>query len=246
MTISFIRSSFSAGARTHRFAVDSEIVAVGAVLALAALIAIWTVGDYAITVDEFNADDYGQKSLAWYTSFFTNRSNFDSVEDTLWFYGPWFHILTTWVQSLDLAEHWTARHLLTFLFGLASLAALLPMARLASGRWAGLIAVGLCLTTGYLYGSLFFTPIDVPFMFAMTWATLAIVVMSARVVPSWPATVGAGLLSGLAIATRAPGLITQVYLVGAMILCTVDALLSDSKNAWPLVARIAGRTAAAL
>src|SRR5215475_1250750 len=225
MTISFIRSSFSAGARTHRFAVDSEILAVGLVLALAALVAIWTVGDYAITVDEFNADDYGQKSLTWYTSFFTNRSNFDSVEDTLWFYGPWFHILATLVQSLDLAEHWTTRHLLTFLFGLATLAALVPMARLASGRWAGLIAVGLCLTTGYLYGSMFFTPIDIPFMFAMTWATLAIMLMAAPIIPMWSATIAAGLLTGLAIATRSSGLITHVYLLGAMGLCAAEALV---------------------
>src|SRR4051794_34419264 len=178
MTSPLIRSSSGAGARIARFSVDIEIVAVGALLALAALAALWTVGDYAITVDEFNADEYGQKSLAWYTSVFTNRSNFDSVEDTLWYYGPWFHILTTLVQSLDLAEHWTTRHLLTFILGLAALAALVPMARLVSGRWAGLIAVGLCLTTGYLYGSLFYTPIDVPFMFAMTWATLAIMLMA--------------------------------------------------------------------
>src|SRR5205814_10092705 len=157
MKFPLIRSRSGVGACASRFTIDFEVLAVGSLLALAALVAIWTVGDYAITVDEFNADDYGQKSLAWYTSLFTNRSNFDSVEDTLWFYGPWFHILTTLVQSLDLAEHWTTRHLLTFLFGLAALAALLPIARLASGRWAGLIAVGLCLTTGYLYGTMFFT-----------------------------------------------------------------------------------------
>src|SRR5690349_12368447 len=200
MTAPLICSSPSAGARTRRFTIDREVLAVGALLAVAALVALWTVGDYGITVDEFNADDYGQKSLAWYTSLFTNRSNFDSVEDTLWFYGPWFHILTTLVQSLDLAAHWTTRHLLTFLLGLAALAALLPMARLAGGRWAGLIAVVLCLSTGYLYGSMFVTPIDVPFMFAMTWATLAIMLMAGPVVPLWPATIATGLLTGLAIA----------------------------------------------
>src|SRR5215475_11846143 len=246
MTISFIRSSFSAGARTHRFAVDSEIVAVGAVLALAALIAIWTVGDYAITVDEFNADDYGQKSLAWYTSFFTNRANFDSVEDTLWIYGPWFHILTALVQSLDLAEHWTTRHLLTFLLGLATVAALLPMARLAGGRWAGLIAVGLCLTTGYLYGGMFMTPIDVPFMFAMTWATLAIMLMAVPIVPLWPATIATGLFTGLAIATRSSGLITHVYLVGAMTLCAVEALMRGGRSAIGDLTRIGVRTVSAI
>jgi hypothetical protein len=52
--------------------------------------------------------------------------------------------------------------------GLAGLAALLPIGRLAVGRWAGLTAIVLCLLTGYFYGSLFFTPIDVPFVAAMT------------------------------------------------------------------------------
>ncbi len=52
---------------------------------------------------------------------------------------------------------------MTFMTGLAGLAALVPIGRLAVGRWGGLIAISLCLTTGYLYGSLFFTPIDIPF-----------------------------------------------------------------------------------
>jgi len=246
MTLPLIRSSDHAGARTRGFTVDIEIVAVGALLAVAALVALWTVGDYAITVDEFNADDYGQKSLAWYTSLFTNRSNFDSVEDTLWFYGPWFHILTTLMQSLDLAGHWTTRHLLTFLLGLAALAALLPIARLAGGRWAGLIAVGLCLTTGYLYGSMFVTPIDVPFMFAMTWSTLAIMLMAVPIVPLWPATIATGLFTGLAIATRSSGLITHVYLLGAMTLCALEALMRGGRSASGDLMRISVRTVAAI
>jgi hypothetical protein len=246
MTSPFIRSRSGVGACTSHFTVDLEILAVGSLLALAALVAIWTVGDYAITVDEFNADDYGQKSLIWYTSLFTNRSNFDSVEDTLWFYGPWFHILTTLVQSLDLAEHWATRHLLTFLLGLAALAALVPIARLASGRWVGLIAVGLCLTTGYLYGSMFFTPIDVPFMFAMTWATLAIMLMAVPIVPLWPATIATGLFTGLAMATRSSGLITHVYLVGAMTLCALEALMHGGRSAGPDLVRIGVRTVSAM
>jgi len=233
-------------ARVSRFTIDGEMIAVVSLLALAAVVALWTVADYAITLDEFNADDYGGKSLAWYTSLFTDRSNFDSVEETLWFYGPWFHILTALVQSLDLADHWTIRHVLTFLLGLGALAALLPIARLAGGRWAGLIAIGLCLTTGYLYGSMFFTPIDVPFMFAMTWATLAIMLMAVPIVPLWPATIATGLLTGLAIATRSSGLITHVYLVGAMILCGVEAVMRNGRTVRRDLLRIGIRTMSAM
>jgi len=246
MTTRRLGSALGVRARTIRFAFDGEVLLVAALFALTLAVALWTVGDYAITVDEFNADDYGGKSLAWYTSFFTDRSIFDSVEETLWFYGPWFHILITLAQSLDLADHWMTRHLMTFLLGLATLAALLPIARLAAGRWAGFIAIGLCLTTGYLYGSLFFTPIDVPFMFAMSWATLAIMLMAVPVVPLWPATIAAGLLTGLAVSTRSSGLITHVYLVGAMGLCAAEALMRGGPAAGRDLMRIGVRTISAM
>lgn len=225
---------------------DPEILIVIAVLCGTAVIGLATVGDYGITVDEWNADDYGEKALAWYASGFHDRAMFDDVEETLWYYGPWFQILTAFVQSLDIAEHWAVRHAMTFLAGLAGIAVLLPMARLAVGRWAGLTAITLCLTTGYLYGSIFFTPIDVPFLFAMTAATLAIVAMAQRTVPSWPATIATGLLTGLAIATRSSGLITHAYLVGAMLLCGLEAILEDRGLGRRAFAHIGARMLAAM
>jgi hypothetical protein len=232
--------------RPRRLAVDAETLATAALLSCALVIGLATVGDYGMTVDEFNADDYGPKALAWYTSGFTDRSTFDSVEDTLWYYGPWFHILTSLVQSLRFADPWTVRHAMTCMAGLAGLAALLPIGRLAIGRWAGLVAIGVCLTTGYLYGSIFFTPIDVPFLLAMSWATLAIIVMAGRVVPSWPATIGAGLLTGLAIATRSSGVITQAYLLGAMALCGLEAVVRGSASTRGDLLQIGTRTVCAL
>jgi hypothetical protein len=234
------------GRPSRRLAVDAEILATAALLSSALVIGLATVGDYGMSVDEFNADDYGPKALAWYTSGFTDRSTFSSVEDTLWYYGPWFHILITLVQSLRFADPWTVRHAMTFLAGLAGLLALLPIGRLAVGRWAGLVAIGLCLTTGYLYGSIFVTPIDVPFLFAMTWATLSIIVMAGRVVPSWPATIGAGLLTGLAIATRSSGIITQSYLLGATVLCALEAIVRPGGCVREDLLRIGTRTACAL
>jgi hypothetical protein len=226
--------------------VDAEILAAVVLLTAVLVIGLATVGDYGITVDEFNADDYGPKALAWYTSGFNDRSSFESVEDTLWYYGPWFHILTAFVQSFGIANPWTIRHALTFLTGLAGIAALVPIGRLAVGRWAGLVAVSLCLTTGYLYGSIFFTPIDVPFLFAMMWATLAIIVMAGRVVPSWPATISAGLLTGLAIATRSSGVITQVYVIAAIGLCALEALVRPGASRRSDLVRIGVRAVCAL
>jgi hypothetical protein len=225
---------------------DAEILAAIVLLSAVLVVGLATVGDYVITIDEFNADDYGPKSLAWYLSGFTDRSSFETVEDTLWYYGPWSHMLIAAVQSLGFAEHWTVRHVVTFLTGLAGLAAIVPLGRLAVGRWAGLVALSLCLTTGYLYGSIFFTPIDVPFLLAMTWATLAIIVMAGRAVPSWPATIAAGLLTGLAIATRSSGLIAQAYLMLAMGLCALEAQVRPGGTPGRDLLRIGGRTVCAL
>lgn len=224
---------------------DPEIlIAIGLICGVA-VFAIARIGDYGITTDEWNADAYGAKAIAWYRSGFTDRVMFTDVENTLWYYGPWFHMLTSAVQSLDLGEHWDVRHAMTFLCGLGGIALLLPIGRLAIGRWAGLTGIVLCLTTGYLYGSLFFTPIDVPFLFVMTAAVLGIMLMASRPVPSWGATICAGLLTGLAIATRSSGFIAQAYLVGAMALCTIE-VIAKRERILPDLGRILARTGIAL
>ena len=169
-------------------------IAVGAVILIAAVVVgLVTAEDYGATVDEFNANDYGPKALAWYTSGFADRSQFETVEFSLWYYGPWFQIITAAAQSLSLAEPLTIRHAMTFVVGLLGVATVYPIARLSFGAWVGLSALGLCLLTGYLYGNLFFAPIDSPFLATMCWALLGIMLMARTTVPTWPATVCAGM-----------------------------------------------------
>lgn|GEM_PF-670120 len=217
------------GQSIKRFANDHAAVAGTILLGVALAIGLATASDYGVTIDEFNANDYGPKALAWYTSGFADRSHFETVEAPLWYYGPWFQMLTAAVQRLNLADPLTVRHAMTFLVGLTGLAALLPMARLSVGRWAGPVALAICLLTGYLYGNLFFAPIDVPFLAAMCWATLAIMVMARPTVPSWAATAGVGIAAGLAIATRTGGIILHAYMIGALALCALEAVVL---NGW--------------
>jgi hypothetical protein len=225
---------------------DWDIVAFSVVLGLALLIGLTTARDFGLTIDEFNVADYGPKALAWYTTGFTDRSHFETVDEWLWGYGPWFQILTAIVQSFKLADPIAVRHAMTFLIGLAGLAALLPIARLTVGGWAGVIAIVLCLTTGYFYGHLFFTPIDVPFMAAMTLATLAIIVMASHQIPTWWSTLAAGLAIGLAMATRTVGIITHVYLIIAMALAALEVVLTRSQGSKRILLAIAARTFAAI
>jgi hypothetical protein len=220
----------------------AETLLVLLVLSVALVIGLATAADYGLSTDEFNTDDYGPKALAWYTSAFADRSQFETVEEYLWMYGPWFQMLVAAVQSLELASPITVRHAMTFLFGLAGLAAVVPMARLTVGHWAGLTALTLCLLTGYLYGNLFFAPIDVPFLFAMSWSTLAIVLMVRQEVPSWRLTLATGLATGLAIATRTGGVITHAYLVGGMSLCALEALLRHGRAGYGQLRQIALHT----
>ena len=84
--------------------VDGEFAATLALLTAVLVIGLATVGDYGITIDEFVFDIYGPKALAWYTSGFKDRSHFETVEFSLWYYGPWFHMLTAYVQSFDFAD----------------------------------------------------------------------------------------------------------------------------------------------
>jgi hypothetical protein len=63
-----------------------------------------------------------------------------TVEFSLWYYGPWFQMLTAFVQSFDLADPFVVRHAMTFLVGLAGLAALLPIGWRAGGPWTSAIA----------------------------------------------------------------------------------------------------------
>ena len=230
--------SFSEPARP----IDSELAATSALLAAVLTVGFMTVGDYGITTDEFVFDAYGPKALAWYLSGFTDRTWFYYLDERP--YGPWFQMLVTAVQSLGLGERFTVRHAVTFVIGIGGLAALLPLARVTVGRWAGFAAIALCLITGNLYGHLFFTPNDVPFMATMTWATLAVVVMARDPVPSWGVVVAVGLLTGLAIATRPGGVLVQLYLLAAMALCAVEAFLSRRDRT--VLRRTGVRTAVAI
>lgn len=213
-------------------------------LAAVLLIGLVTARDYGITTDEFIFDEYGPKALAWYASGFRDRTMFDY--DGIALYGPWFQICVAVLQShFRLIDPFTVRHALTFTVGLAGIAALLPIGRLTLGRWAGLTAIVLCLLTGNVYGHLFFTPNDIPFLSAMTWATLAVIAMARSTVPTWFSTIAAGLLTGLAIATRFGGLLTQVYLIGAVTLCAIELRVNESRY-WPALRQLILRSAVAL
>jgi hypothetical protein len=237
--------TFAARASGARRALDWEWLAEVALLSAVLVIGLVTAADVGTTVDEFNTEPYGRQALAWYLSGFRDDALFHNAE-WIHLYGPWFQALVAAAQSVSPADPLTVRHALTFVVGLLGIAALGPLARLTIGRWAGLTAIVLCLSTGYLYGHLFFSPIDVPFLAAMTWATLAIVATTRRALPCWGGIVVTGLALGLVLGTRPGGVIAQGYFIGAIVLCGVE-LMTDPANRRPSQVRwLAVRAGAAL
>src|SRR6266849_10875089 len=70
--------------------------------------------------------------------------------------------------------------------------------------------------------------------------------MARRMVPTWSATICAGLATGLAVGTRTGGIITHAYLVGAMALCALEALALSGRAARSQLWAITLRTAAVI
>jgi hypothetical protein len=218
--------------------VDVASAAAVGLLGAVLVIGLVTARNYAISIDEFIYDAFGNKALASYRDAFTDLSSP--------IYAPWFQAITALVQSFGLGTAFDVRHTTTFVIGLLGLAALIPIGKLAIGRWAGFVAIVLCLMTGAFYGQLFFAPTDVPFMAAMTWATMAVIVMVRREVPAWWATIGAGLFTGLAVATRPDGILVHLYLIVAVLLCALEILLRGGDRKGRALMGLVARLAVAL
>ncbi len=117
-----------------RFSLESAVAAV--VLIIALVIGLATAKDYGTTIDEFNTNDYGRRrSLGTPADQIGPR--FETVEFSLWYYGPWFQIVTAAMQSLGLAEPLAVRHALTFVAGLLGVASVYPIGSLSSGPGPG-------------------------------------------------------------------------------------------------------------
>jgi hypothetical protein len=150
------------------------------------------------------------------------------------------------MQSLDLGNRFAVRHATTFAIGLAGLGALLPLGRLVAGRWAGLTAIVLSLSTGYLYGNLFFSTIDVPFLAAMTWTVTAIVFATRSSLPNWSATVLVGIAIGFAIGTRPGGVIGIAYFGFALTLAAAEYQIRSGSLPARYIIALSARFLAAL
>jgi hypothetical protein len=211
------RVSGSADARLGRTFDAGFSVLMGAMIVLAAA----TAADYGISVDEFLFDTYGGKALDYYRTWGADRSLFEWYDNYL--YGPWFQMVVAALQSFDLMAPFDMRHLATGLLSLIGLCGVYWTGAVVFNRRVAFVAVCLLLLSGNYYGHMFNSPIDAPYLVAMTFATLGIVLaFRGRPRRFLARALLVGVLVGWAAATRVGGIMLLAYVGVAAGLAVID------------------------
>ena len=179
-------------------------------IVVAAAIALVTVRQYGATWDEEHSMRQGYLVLKWYASGFHDRRVID--EGNFRLYGGFFNVLVQLLHRAG-APLYETSHLLTVLFGLASL----PIAywigsRLSSPLGGFLSALFLWLTPMY-YGHSFNNPKDLPFA-VMSLASFAAILSCWDYLPDLPARIWlrTAVVLGLTLAIRVAGIVVFGYL----------------------------------
>lgn len=196
-------------------------------MAILAIIAILTFRDYGITWDEEIQHIYGDKLLAYYGSWFHDRSVFSL--DNLFYYGGLFEIAAALVAKVLPLGLYETRHLLCAFVGILGATGSWRLARLLSGPRAGAIALLLTALTPAYYGHSFFNPKDIPFACALIWA-LFFACSAAKEYPrpSARVVIGLGLTLGCALGVRVGGGLVLAYMAVAI---TIYGLLLAASGA---------------
>jgi hypothetical protein len=172
-------------------------------LAVAALVAALTVGDYGIGADEWNTVRYGEQSLRWYLTLGADTSSFDYYD--LHYYGAALHALIAALGHLVAGPRavYLVRHAAGMALGILGLAGTWRLGRRVGGPWAGLAALLVLALTPYYWGQMAALPEDTPLAAAMTWALLAMLAYVERLPrPSVPAALHLAVACGAAAAVR--------------------------------------------
>ena len=174
------------------------------VLAVVAVIALSTFGDYGLGWDDYTHSQYGQLLVALYRSGFTDRRALSFVN--LYMYGGGYDILATLTAKILPFGLFETRRLVGALIGIVGLFVTWRLGRRLGGPFAGAVALVLLAACPLYYGHMFINAKDGPFATYMAVALLGIVRAFDEYPRASPATLalcGAGI--GLAIGARVLG-----------------------------------------
>jgi hypothetical protein len=184
----------------------------GIALLVAALLLVGLVfQDYGISHDEAVQNEYGKMILAYYTSFFQDRSALEYLD--LFHYGGFFDLLAAILNAFSPLGVFETRHLLGGVLGVIGLAGAWRLGRLLGGERAGVLALTLLALTPPFWGHMFNNPKDAPFASAMVWTLYYLCrFVSETPTPSRSARIGFGIALGIALSIRAGALLMLFYL----------------------------------
>ncbi|HEY3919270.1 MAG TPA: glycosyltransferase family 39 protein [Stellaceae bacterium] len=194
-----------------RGAVDRHDALALGLLFVLFVIVLATFTQYGTTWDEDYHFWYAHQVIAYYTSFFHDRTALTSPPIS--YYGALFDVATALVAPISPFGDYATRHLINALIGIVGIAGCWRLAREIGGSRAGLLAaILLALTPGY-YGHMFNNPKDIPFAAGYVWALYYMV----RLVPLLPRppralVIKLGIATGLALGVRVGALLLPCYL----------------------------------
>jgi 4-amino-4-deoxy-L-arabinose transferase-like glycosyltransferase len=181
-------------------------------LALVALLMLYTVRDFGLTWDEEFHSTYGEYVLAWFTSGFSDERALSFKNSYI--YGALFDVIAELFARLSPLGLYEDRHLVNVGFGILALAGSRRLGTLLLGPRGGTIALCLTALTPMFYGHSFNNPKDIPFAALFVW-TLVYLYESGQAMPAVPLRATAKLTLGLGalLATRPAGIFFLAYVV---------------------------------
>ncbi|MBM4265389.1 MAG: hypothetical protein FJ144_02045 [Deltaproteobacteria bacterium] len=194
-------------------------LACAAIVALAVVVVVATHRDYGVTWDEGVQARYGELVVDYFRSGFQDRRANDFL--SLRIYGPPFEAGAALSYAGDPRQKWERRHLLTALFGLLTLPALIACCRPLRIRWLAAAASIALVTMPRFWGDLFGNSKDIPFAAAFTAAMAALAALAAGRGRTLARISVVGLAIGAAAALRPGGLPVLAALLAAALLASI-------------------------
>ncbi|HEX2116465.1 MAG TPA: glycosyltransferase family 39 protein [Alphaproteobacteria bacterium] len=180
-------------------------------LGLMIVVILTTFRDYGITWDAHYHMANGEHVLAYYASFFADKSVL--TYHNLYLYGGLFDGIVALANVVSPLGPYETSHLLNAIVGLIGVAGCWKLANILAGPRAAFFAAVLLLLMPTWYGHMFNNPKDIPFAAAMTWTLYYIARLGDELPsPRWGVVAKLGVAAGLTMGMRVGGVLVFVYL----------------------------------
>jgi hypothetical protein len=202
-----------------------------AVLALVAIVAVFTFRDYGLGWDDYTHSQYGDLLLKLYGSGFADDRALSFVN--LFKYGGGFDMLAALAAKVLPFGLFETRRLIGAVIGIIGLFVTWRLGRRVGGPIAGCAALILLATCPLYYGHMFINPKDAPFATAMVILLFGIVrALDEYPRPSIRAVVIVGIGLGVAFGSRVlAGIAAPCALVGLLFIIAMDVRANGLKPA---------------